>query len=270
MSPSFAPSPSSAANPGGLWQVEAVPAFEDNYLWVLHDGQQALVVDPGDAAVITRFLETRHLTLRGMLLTHHHADHLGGVTALQDRFGAVDVFGPADERIPQRTRTVSDGETLTLAAGAFQVLAVPGHTRSHVAYTWRDRLFCGDTLFALGCGRLFEGTPAELHHSLMRLANLPGEWWVHCAHEYTLANLAFALAVDGDNGALQKRGVQERARRQVGRATVPSLLSAERATNPFLRCDQTAVRAAAEARAGQPLASPVEVLGTLRAWKNTF
>ncbi len=254
----------------GLWQVEAVPAFQDNYLWVLHDGAQAVVVDPGDATAIATFLRARKLALRSILCTHHHADHIGGVADLQAQFGPVEVIGPEDARIPGRTQTALDGDVLTLAPGEFRVLAVPGHTLSHVAYCWRDRLFCGDTLFALGCGRMFEGTPEQLHGSLMRLANLPGEWWVHCAHEYTLSNLAFALAVDADNPALQQRGQQERARRQVGRATVPSLLSAERATNPFLRCTAPAVIAAAEDWAGSVLPSPVAVFAALRTWKNTF
>ncbi len=262
------PSPPPAST--GLWQVEGVPAFTDNYLWVIHDGTQAVLVDPGDGAPLQDYLTRRRLALRAILCTHHHADHIGGVAALQAAFGPVPVYGPDDERLTGRTETVADGMTLALPPGDFQVLGVPGHTRSHLAYCWRDHLFCGDALFALGCGRLFEGTPAQLLAAMDRFAGLPGEWWVHCAHEYTLSNLAFALAVDPDNPALQQRAVQERARRAVGRATVPSLLSAERATNPFLRARDPAVRAAAERWAGQPLADATAVVGALRAWKDGF
>lgn len=250
------------------WHVEGLPAFQDNYLWVLHNTVQAIVVDPGDAAVVDAFLQARRLRLAAILCTHHHADHVGGVATLLARYPEAQVLGPDDDRIPHLGRAVTHGDVVTLPAGPFTVIGVEGHTRTHIAWCWRDRLFCGDALFALGCGRLFEGTAADLQRSLARLSALPGDWWVHCAHEYTLANLAFALQVDGTNPALQARAQRERARRQVGRPTVPSRLSDERATNPFLRPDDPAVRAAAAAWAGHPLADAVAVTGALREWKN--
>ena len=252
------------------WRVSAVPAFQDNYLWVIHDSRHAILVDPGAAEPIAAFLHAHGLRLQAILCTHHHADHVGGVLDLQAEFGPVPVYGPAAEAIPGRTHAVAEGEVLTLAAGAFAVLEVPGHTAGHVAYLWQDRLFCGDTLFALGCGRLFEGTPAQMHASLHKLSALAGDWWVHCAHEYTLSNLAFALRADSANPELLARAERERARRAQGEPTVPSRLSEERRTNPFLRSDQPALRASAEAWCGAELHTPVEVLAALRSWKNEF
>ena len=269
LSPSPSQRPPADAAQGG-WQVLAVPAFQDNYLWVLHDGRQAILVDPGDAAALAACLKARDLTLAAILCTHHHADHVGGVLGLCAEFGPVPVYGPAGEAIPGRTRSVGEGEVLELAAGTFRVLEVPGHTAGHLAYLWQDRVFCGDTLFALGCGRVFEGTPAQMYASLSRLAALPGDPWIHCAHEYTLSNLAFALAADPGNAELQARGVRERARRARGEATVPSHLAEERATNPFLRAGQAALRVSAESWAGHPLGDTVDVFAALRAWKNGF
>jgi len=254
----------------GQWTVTGVPAFQDNYLWVIHDRQRAVLVDPGDAGPVADFLRRHALRLEAILCTHHHGDHVGGVLRLQEAFGPVPVFGPAGESIPGRTQALRDGAELALAMGSVQVLEVPGHTAGHLAYLWGRHLFCGDTLFALGCGRLFEGSPAQMLTSLSRLAALPDDTLVHCAHEYTLSNLAFALRVDGDNPALRSRGVRERARREAGEATVPSLLAEERATNPFLRSGEPALRASAEAWAGRPLAQPLEVFAALRAWKNEF
>jgi hydroxyacylglutathione hydrolase len=252
------------------WTVLTVPAFQDNYLWVIQNGEEAIVVDPGDAAPIKACLEAHQLRLSAILCTHHHADHVGGVKALLEAFGPIEVYGPPDETIPGRTQAVYDGNTLSLAAGDFLVMSVPGHTSGHVAYVWQNRLFCGDTLFAMGCGRLFEGTPAQMLESLHRFAQLPGEFHVHCAHEYTLSNLAFALAVDPENPALIERGVREQARRARGEATIPALLSEERDTNPFLRASQTALKASAERWKHAPLQSELEVFTALREWKNSF
>jgi hydroxyacylglutathione hydrolase len=267
--------PSAAADAAGLagagaWQVVGLPAFADNYLWVLHDGSRAVVVDPGDASVIATYLHAHELTLDAILCTHHHADHVGGVAALCAEFPAALVCGPDDARIPHCAQVLGDGDTLELSAGSFQVMAVPGHTRSHLAYLWQDRIFCGDTLFALGCGRLFEGRPDQMHDSLSRLAALSGERWVHCAHEYTLANLAFALQVDGGNPDLLARAERERARRAKGEATVPSRLDEERRTNPFLRSAAPTVRASAEQWHGGLLADEVAVFAAVRQWKDNF
>lgn len=268
------PAQDTGSPPGGpgdqSWQVLCVPAFADNYLWLIHDATQAVAVDPGDAQAIIAALDARGLTLSAILCTHHHADHVGGVLQLIARYGAIPVYGPAHEAIPGRTVAVRDAEVLTLPPGDFRVLEVPGHTAGHVAYVWEDRLFCGDTLFALGCGRVFEGTPAQMLDSLERLSSLTGDLWVHCAHEYTLSNLAFALQVDGENGDLQARATRERARRSAGLATVPSRMSDERRTNPFLRCGSGAVKASAETWRQAPLDTRVAVFTALREWKNGY
>jgi len=252
------------------WTVLTVPAFQDNYLWVIQNGQDAIVVDPGDAAPIQVCLTAHHLRLKAILCTHHHADHVGGVMALRQTYGDIAVYGPPQENIPVRTHAVYDGDTLSLAAGEFNVITVPGHTAGHVAYVWQNSLFCGDTLFAMGCGRLFEGTPTQMLQSLQRLSDLSGEYYVHCAHEYTLSNLAFALTVDPENTDLIERGKREKARRARGEATIPSLLSEERATNPFLRAHHPALKASAERWKQAPLDSELEVFTALREWKNEF
>ncbi|GIK88398.1 MAG: hydroxyacylglutathione hydrolase [Betaproteobacteria bacterium] len=252
-----------------------VPAFRDNYIWVLRHGSRAVVVDPGDAAPVLAHLDAERLALDAVLVTHHHADHAGGVAALVDRF-PVPVLGPSGETIPCRTRALGDGESVRLpaVAASLSVLTVPGHTRGHIAYagTVGDEsvVFCGDTLFAGGCGRLFEGTPAQMHASLARLAALPGDTLVHCAHEYTLANLRFALAVEPGNPALHARIARDRARRDRGEPTLPSRLDEELATNPFLRAGVPEVRDAAARRAGRALRDDVEVFAELRAWKDVF
>jgi len=222
------------------------------------------------AAPLSAFLRARGLHLEAILCTHHHGDHVGGVQGLVAEFGPLPVYGPAQEAIPGRTVAAAEGDSIVLAPGAFTVMEVPGHTAGHLAYLWQDRIFCGDTLFAMGCGRLFEGTPGQMHRSLSRLAALPGERWVHCAHEYTLSNLAFALRVDGSNPALLARAERERARRAQGDPTVPARLSEERATNPFLRASEAALRASAESWSGAPLPDPLSVFAALRNWKNDF
>lgn len=241
-----------------------------------------MVVDPGDAAPVERFLETHQLILDAILITHHHADHVGGVGSL-NRTRSVPVYGPGAEHIDCVTHAIGEGDTVDLPKFVdfpFRVLEVPGHTSGHIAYLSGSILFCGDTLFAAGCGRLFEGTAAQLHHSLMRLAELPEATRVYCTHEYTLSNLHFALAVDGDNEAVVARSFVEQSRRERGEPTLPSTIALERATNPFLRCavpgvmqrardhlNQTASQVSGAAR---PLTEPRDVFATLRQWKNEF
>jgi hydroxyacylglutathione hydrolase len=259
---------------GAGLQVRPLPAFADNYIWLVHglrDPRRVAVVDPGDAAPVLHALDAAGLRLEAILVTHHHADHVGGVQALLDRF-PVPVYGPSGERIPGRTAALSGGESVELAGLglAFEVLDVPGHTAGHIAYYGHGALFCGDTLFSGGCGRLFEGTPEQMLGSLDALQALPSDTAVYCAHEYTASNLRFALAVEPVNADLVAHADRVRELRAQDRPTVPSTLGLERRINPFLRTRLPAVRAAAERRAGRPLNSDPDVFAAVRQWKNEF
>jgi len=258
-----------------------VPAFEDNYIWLVSDGHNAVVVDPGDAAPVEAYLTKRGWRLTAILLTHHHHDHVGGVAKLlvsQSADGEIPVIGPAGEAIEHLTRRVKQGDHVSIASPALEcsVIDVPGHTAGHIAYfqpadpEGTPHLFCGDTLFASGCGRLFEGTPQQMHHSLQRLATLPDATLVYCAHEYTLSNLRFAVAVEPDNPDVAARFEQVTQWREQDRISLPSNLALERKTNPFLRASQPSVKQKADERTGTDNASPVEVFAALRAWKDKF
>lgn len=251
----------------------ALPAFSDNYIWMLHDGTQAVVVDPGDAAPVIEELDARRLALAAILVTHHHGDHVGGVDALRDRLRGQ-VYGPRRERIPQPYVGLDDGDAVEVLGLRFEVIDVPGHTAGHIAYFHQGVeptpiLFCGDTLFSAGCGRLFEGTPAQMHASLSRLAALPGDTRVCCAHEYTLSNLKFAAAVEPGNAERDAYVAWCEAARQRGEPTLPSSVARERAVNPFLRVDAPAIVNSALAH-GAADATPTSVFATLRQWKNDF
>ena len=252
-------------------QIVPLRAFRDNYIWLLRDGPNAAVVDPGDAAPVLHYLRSEGLTLTAILATHHHDDHVGGIPALL-REAPAPVYGLSGEPIPGLDQPLKDGEEFHVPGlgVSFRVLAVPGHTLGHGAYYGANLLFCGDTLFACGCGRLFEGTPAQMHASLSRLAALPPDTEVYCAHEYTEANIRFALAVEPGNTRLQARALATKALRAAGEATVPSRLEEENATNPFLRSKAPEVIAAATRHAGRTLAAPLEVFTEIRAWKNGF
>ena len=253
-----------------MFDIIRIQAFKDNYIWLLRKGAAAVVVDPGDAGPVLDVLDRQGLALTAILITHHHADHQGGVAGLLARYPAP-VFGPAHESITALSRPLHGGETIALPGLGVElaVIAVPGHTLGHLAYHGAGALFCGDTLFTAGCGRVFEGTMAQMLASLERLAALPAETAVYCAHEYTLANLRFALAVDPGNPLLQQRAAEVAALRAEGRASVPSTLAQEVATNPFLRCQEPALVAAAQSR-GTSANDSLAVFTALREWKNVF
>ena len=257
-------------------EILALHAFDDNYIWLLRAAGYVAVVDPGDAAPVLHHLEQSGDRLCAILATHHHGDHVGGVDELLDRF-PVPVYGPALENIPGVTHPQSGGEHITLAelGVELEVIAVPGHTRGHIAYYGPSlatvgALFCGDTLFGAGCGRLFEGTPAQMQASLARLAVLPAPTSVYCAHEYTQSNLRFARAVEPNSIAVQRRSEDVARERAAGRATIPTTLRIELDTNPFLRWDAPEVRAAAASRLGRVPANAVETFAAIREWKNRF
>jgi hydroxyacylglutathione hydrolase len=252
-----------------------LPAFTDNYVWMLHNGRQAVVVDPGDSAPVVQALQQLGVQLQAILVTHHHADHVGGVDALREATGAV-VYGPARERIPEPLLRLAQGDTVDVLGLRFAIIDVPGHTAGHIAYYCAEMdgaplLFCGDTLFSGGCGRLFEGTPAQMLHSLDQLAALPGDTRVCCTHEYTLSNLKFARAVEPGNAALLHYSSQCEALRARGEPTLPSRMALERDINPFLRVRQPEVTRAAQGFDAQvPQDNAVAVLAALRQWKNEF
>ena len=258
-----------------MLRVEPIPAFNDNYIWLIHrpGGNGAFVVDPGDAAPVQRVLEERGLRLEGILITHHHFDHVGGLEDLRRDWNPP-VFGPDNPAIDGIDHVLGAGDRIRVLDHLFEVLTVPGHTLDHIAYFHPDDgtplLFCGDTLFAGGCGRLFEGTPAMMHRSLQALSALPDDTRVYCAHEYTLANLAFAAAVEPDNEELAARIARAELSRQRGEPTVPSDIALERATNPFLRCGEAEVVASLTRQGKLQGNSPVDVFAAVRAWKDSF
>ena len=256
-----------------MLKIIAIPAFNDNYLWLLHDGQQALVVDPGDASPVLRTLAENNLKLTTILVTHHHADHTGGVAELRSKTSAK-VYGPATENIPKPYDALVEGDAVTAMGLRFQVIDVPGHTAGHISYYCPDMngqplLFCGDTLFSGGCGRLFEGTPAQMLASLDKLAALPGNTVVCCTHEYTLSNLRFAVTVDPANSELAYYQARCVALREQDKPTLPTSIAQELLINPFLRTRQPALIAAAcdfDATAHDD----TTVFAAIRQFKNQF
>lgn len=252
-------------------RIQAIPAFETNYIWALHDDRRCAIVDPGSAGEVLAYLDAHGLELCALLLTHHHQDHIGGVDALLDH-ASVPVWGPADARMPQVDQVLGEGDSARVPELGleFEVLETPGHTRTHIVLHDHERLLAGDTLFSAGCGRLFEGTPAQMQHSLDKLARLDPGLAVYCAHEYTADNCRFALAVEPDNAELRHWSAKVERLRAAGNITLPTRLGDELAINPFLRTREPSIIAAARAREPDCGDAPAEVFGVIRRWKDNF
>ncbi len=248
----------------------AISAFNDNYIWTYIDKikKQALVVDPGDAGPVIAALEDSEIDLTTILLTHHHKDHSGGIKELKKRWNAVTVIGSANSPCHDLTQRVSEGDKISFGPSTLHVLEIPGHTLDHIAFYNNAVLFCGDTLFSAGCGKVFEGTYDQMYQSLIKLALLPDDIKIYCGHEYTLANLQFAKKVEPQNSAIEERISFANQMRKNNLPTLPSTLYLEKQMNPFLRCSIATVIDSAEKQAGKKLKSPVEVFACLREWKN--
>ncbi|MEQ1661443.1 MAG: hydroxyacylglutathione hydrolase [Thiobacillus sp.] len=254
-----------------MFTLLPLPAFDDNYIWVIHDGHHAIAVDPGDPAVLVAYLDAQRLSLTAVLITHHHRDHTGGNIALAKQYGCP-IYAPDNPRIPGNTHVLHDGDIVQFDAPecCFEVLATPGHTLDHLSYVGHGLLFCGDTLFGCGCGKLFEGTPAIMAASLERLLALPDATRVCCAHEYTVNNIRFAKTLIGDNPALLERERQDIASRAHHHPTLPSTLALEKATNPFLQFHSLAMQQFARHYLQTPCPGPGEIFGAIRAAKDSW
>ena len=254
-----------------MFKIVPVSAFTDNYIWVIHDQYYAVVVDPGEAKPVLDFLEQKKLKLTAILNTHHHIDHVGGNLELLQQ-SQVPIYGPGSESISTVTHCLKEGDSVYLSELSLRlsVLDIPGHTAGHIAYYGANLLFCGDTLFSCGCGRLFEGTAQQMYISLNKLAGLPDKTGVYCGHEYTLANINFARLVEPENQAIIQLQISAEKQRKSNLPTLPSTIAMERACNPFLRCNQPEVIRNASNYAGKSLTDPVSVFAAIREWKNNI
>ena len=249
--------------------IQPIEAFSDNYIWLLIRGDQAFVVDPGDADPVLQRLETDNLELRGILITHHHFDHIGGVETLVSKTGCQ-VWGPKNSTMPFINTVLGEGDAVNVLGTQFNVMEIPGHTLDHIAYVGDGAVFCGDTLFVGGCGRVFEGTLPMMRRSLARLRDLPGDTRVYCAHEYTLANLAFAQTVAPQDDAILARTTECKELRSMGLPTVPSSIDTERSSNPFMRWDDPVMRDALTLHGRNIPEDEDIVFAELRQWKDNY
>ena len=260
--------------------IKPIPAFNDNYIWALtsaiKSNNQLVLVDPGDSDVCIAYIESHHLQLSAILITHHHPDHVGGIEALlayaKDKNWPLTVYGPKNEKIPHCDVLLSENDTVALTCidTSFKVLELAGHTLGHIAYSNEDVLFCGDTLFSGGCGRVFEGTYLQMYNALNKLAELPDNTLVYCAHEYTQANLTFALVVDKENEALIKYAKQVDLLRTQHKATIPTSIGLEKKINPFLRCHTNSVQLSAQQFDNKSKTTPLDTFAIIRRWKDKF
>lgn len=258
--------------------VTAIKAFNDNYIWAIssENNTNIALVDPGDAFVCIEYMQTNNFILSAILITHHHSDHIGGIAKLleyaKEKAWSVTVYGPASESIAQLDITLKENDKVSIPEVncQFDVLDLPGHTKGHIAYYDDNKVFCGDTLFSGGCGRLFEGTAKQMHHSLTKLANLATDTLIYCAHEYTQANLAFALAVEPNNVDLHNYAEQVKVKREQNHATIPSNIALELQINPFLRCHEDSIQLAAQVYSKQNQSNDSDVFATIRTWKDNF
>jgi len=257
-----------------MYSINPLSAFKDNYIWTLQslEGSRIIVVDPGDANPVLSYLQSNNLDLEAILLTHHHWDHSGGIVTLKQYFPNIPIYGSKIDQVEGVNQFVKEGQTFTIKGfdSPIQVLDIPGHTLGHVAYFTENNLFCGDTLFSCGCGRLFEGTPAQMVSSLKKIKQLPKETLIYCGHEYTLANIAFAENVEPNNIMLKKRRQEATLSRNAHHPTLPVSLASELQTNPFLRCDAAEVINSVEKTCGKKLNNEIAIFTELRQWKNLF